>query len=752
MPDFCKFLKNLGINFYCGVPDSLLKDFCAYLLDNLSATEHIIAANEGGAIGLATGYYLATQKLPVVYMQNSGLGNATNPLVSLVDPKIYSIPMLLFIGWRGEPNKKDEPQHLKQGEITLDLLKDMGIAYDILPNSFDSACKIVEDAYKKAKQEQRARAMIVKEGTFLSYVQKSSIKNEYELSREDAIEIIAATIEDTAAIISTTGKCSRELFEYREKNGGDHKKDFLTVGSMGHASQIALGIAQEKRDRQIYCLDGDGAAIMHLGAMAIIGNNAVGNFKHIILNNGAHESVGGQPTVGFSIDFCAIAKNCGYKQAISAKTEQELRVALDFLKNNNGPTLLEVRVKCGARADLGRPTITPQQNKEEFIKYLQEGIPQQQEEFFGIGKLAEILRKNGAKKIFFVHGKESYSMSGAQYLIEPILKDFEATHFFEFDLNPKIEDVKRGVAEFLREKHDIVIGLGGGSAIDMAKAIRVLAAQDQRVAAEEFVTGVKKINNRGVPLVVIPTTAGTGSEATHFAVVYIEKNKNSLNSPFVLPDYFILDPVLIRQLPAKIMASSGMDALCQAIESFWCINSTKESKEYSKKAIELAIDNLEGAYAGDMNARGKMLFAANLAGKAINITQTTACHAISYPITSYFGVAHGHAVALTLSEMLKYNFEISENDVLDSRGAGYVKEMLKELLIILRVNDVESGVYFLKDLMQKLNLPTRLSELNIKSAEDIELIIKNGFNPDRVKNNPRALTEDNLRKILQVIY
>ena len=368
---FYKALKSYGTDFFTGVPDSLLKSFCAYIKDN-AGKNNIITANEGNAVGLAAGYYLATEKIPLVYMQNSGIGNAVNPIVSLLDKLVYEIPMLFLIGWRGEPDKKDEPQHKKQGLITLSLLETLGIKYDIVDeNTTNEEIRIIlEKAYKYMKENKVPYAVVVRKGTFQEYTLKSDEINNYAMSREKAIEIILSEIEEKSLIVSTTGMASRELFELRENRKDGHDKDFLTVGSMGHASSIALGIALNNKKSKVYCLDGDGAAIMHMGAMAIIGSMQLENYTHIVINNGAHDSVGGQQTVGMNIKLTSIAEGCGYKNIYVCSTEEELRTILKEISKNNKLSFVEVRVKKGSRKDLGRPTSTPIENKESFMNYI----------------------------------------------------------------------------------------------------------------------------------------------------------------------------------------------------------------------------------------------------------------------------------------------------------------------------------------------------------------------------------------------
>lgn len=370
--EFYKGLKSNGIDFFVGIPDSLLKDFCAYIKDNVDSKNNIVAANEGNALAIASGHYLATGNPALVYMQNSGQGNIINPLASLNDPLVYSIPALLVIGWRGEPNKKDEPQHKKQGLVTLKLLDALDIEYSILTEKDDTNIwqKKISEAVEYMKREKKPYALVVTKSTFSTYKLKEQSKVNFEMSREDAIKEIVTSLDDEDTIVSTTGMASRELFEEREARNMGHEKDFLTVGSMGHASQIALGISLSKPNRNVYCLDGDGALLMHLGGLAIIGSQKVENFRHIVINNGAHDSVGGQSTVGFDIDIPSIAKSCGYNETFTVSTLEDLKGSLKSMVKAKGPVLLEVKVRKGARKDLGRPTTSPIENKEAFMKFL----------------------------------------------------------------------------------------------------------------------------------------------------------------------------------------------------------------------------------------------------------------------------------------------------------------------------------------------------------------------------------------------
>jgi phosphonopyruvate decarboxylase len=365
---FVESLRQHNIRFFAGVPDSLLKNFCAYLTATLPPKEHIIAANEGGAVGMSIGYHLATGNIGCVYMQNSGEGNIINPLLSLADEKIYDIPMLLIIGWRGEPGVKDEPQHITQGELTLSLLDTMHVPYAIIDESWEQQ---LDNAIRYIHEHNGRYALVVRKGTFSEInIEPEYPKLHLPLSREEAITSIIKHTNTDDKIVATTGMISRELFELREHQHAGHANDFLTVGGMGHANQIALTIALQHPEQRIWCLDGDGAVLMHMGGMAIIANSEAYNLIHIVLNNGAHDSVGGQPTVGLSIDIAQVASAMGYKHTYTAKDKVELTKILSNIHSLNGPILINVLVCKGNRSDLGRPTTTPIQNKQAFMEQI----------------------------------------------------------------------------------------------------------------------------------------------------------------------------------------------------------------------------------------------------------------------------------------------------------------------------------------------------------------------------------------------
>lgn len=363
--EFYEALSARGVGFYTGVPDSLLANFCAYVDEHGGRDKHLITANEGNAVALAMGYYMATGKIAAVYMQNSGLGNAVNPLVSLADPDVYKVPMLLVVGWRGEPGFKDEPQHVKQGRITLDQLNVLEIPYWVIDSNSDVE-EVLNSAFASMAERNATVALIVRKDTFSKY--KSQKKSETStMAREDALEQLLAICAHDDLIISTTGKTSREVFELRVKSGVA-QRDFLTVGGMGHTASLALGLAIGQTKKRVVCLDGDGSLLMHMGAMPVIANFNPVKFVHVLLNNGSHESVGGQATSAPLVDFKKLAEAVGYSDYAMASDLPSIQAAWDKLSTVQGPVLFEVKIRNGSRDDLGRPTSTPEQNKLAFME------------------------------------------------------------------------------------------------------------------------------------------------------------------------------------------------------------------------------------------------------------------------------------------------------------------------------------------------------------------------------------------------
>lgn len=368
-----KLVEIIDSDFYTGVPDSQLKPLCNYLMANYSidSKHHIIAANEGNSTALAAGYHLATGKIPVVYMQNSGEGNIINPVASLLNDRIYAIPIVFIVGWRGEPGTQDEPQHIYQGEMTVKLLEDMDIdTFIIGKDTTDEEVTAAMEGFRGVLESGRQVAFVIRKGA-LTDAPNVVYRNDNHMIREEIIRHIVK-VSGENPIISTTGKASRELFEIREANGQSHKYDFLTVGSMGHASSIALGVAINKSEQQIWCIDGDGAVLMHMGSLAVIGANKPQNLVHVVINNGAHETVGGMPTVAGNIDLVSIAKACGYPNAVCVDNYEELDQELETAKTRGELSMIEVKCSIGARGDLGRPTTAAMENKRSFFAYLQD--------------------------------------------------------------------------------------------------------------------------------------------------------------------------------------------------------------------------------------------------------------------------------------------------------------------------------------------------------------------------------------------
>ncbi|CDE89372.1 putative uncharacterized protein [Clostridium sp. CAG:729] len=708
-------LKENNINCFCGVPDSLLKDFCAYITDNTDTKNHTITANEGNAIALASGHYLATGNPAVVYMQNSGIGNCVNPLLSLTDEEVYKIPLLMFIGWRGEPDKKDEPQHIKQGKVTDKLLEAMGIKYEILPVDFEEAKTIIQKTINYIKEEQVPFAFIVKKGTFEKYSLINKVNSGFSLKREDAIETVIENLNQNDVVIATTGHISREVYETRNRLNQPHKQDFLTVGSMGHASSIALSIALEKQDRNIYCFDGDGAFLMHQGALTVNASKNLNNFKHIVFNNEAHDSVGSQPTANSNANLSQIALNSGYKKVYSVSTKDELEKILPEFLDDNGTTFLEIKVKCGARDDLGRPKEKPQENKKIFMENLN------QVDFIyrgAIENLYKILKLEKAKKVLVFTGKNSYN--SLKPIIEKQLEKVEYNYYNDFSTNPKEEEIKIAIDK-IQKDFDLIISVGGGSVIDFAKSYKWYTKSNKKHIA-------------------IPTTCGTGSEATQFAVLYVNGVKTSLDNLSILPNYSIVDSQFVENNPHEIKVSCGLDAFCQAIESYWAVKSTPISREFAKKAMILCRDYLVD-YINNPNIENseKIMKASNFAGKAINISRTTAAHALSYVLTSKYNVTHGIAVARTIKQLLLMNLNISDENIADKRGVDFVKENLSDLLSIFSGNLVE----FLNKLFIELNIEKYFKEL---TSDEIEYLVSK-INIDRLKNNPIKLSSVDIKNL-----
>lgn len=368
---FADKIKELGISVVTGIPDSVLKPFCDYMNRNgKDIFSHYVPANEGAAVGIAIGSYLATGKPACIYAQNSGIGNMVNPITSLANEEVYGIPMLLMIGWRGEPGKKDEPQHQFMGEITPEILEVLNVQFRIISkkSSLSQLDAAFEDAKNTLHKGGQFAFIIAKD--FFEPMKEEAYKNDYLLEREAAIREIVSNIREDDLIVSTTGKISRELYDQCNLMRGHHKQSFLTVGGMGHTSMIAFGIAKEVPQKRVYCLDGDGAIMMHMGCLAFLGKQKPQNFVHICLNNEAHESVGGMPTGGVGLEYAKAAVTCGYPVSYTVDTLEGLKDALTEIQCQKALTFLEIKVSIGSRNDLSRPTETARENKNNFMIYL----------------------------------------------------------------------------------------------------------------------------------------------------------------------------------------------------------------------------------------------------------------------------------------------------------------------------------------------------------------------------------------------
>ena len=370
----CELLKHVeerGIDTIAGVPDSTLKQFCDGIQNYKGALAHYVTANEGAAVGVAIGSFLASGKPACVYMQNSGIGNAVNPLASLANGDVYGVPILFIVGWRGEPGVKDEPQHVFQGKITCELFDTLDVPYHVVDkDTTDEEMRQILDEAFAALGENRQYAIIVKKGTF-EKEEPFVWKNGNQMVREAVLGRILEILPEDAVIVSTTGKISRELYEQSNQINGNHDHIFMTVGGMGHASMIAFGIAQKRPDKKVLCIDGDGAVLMHMGALPFIASQAPANFYHIVINNQAHESVGAMPTGCQQADFARIAGAAGYVRSEKLVSMEALDQIAEAIKKEKGPILFEIPVSLDARADLGRPKESARENKEEFMKFLE---------------------------------------------------------------------------------------------------------------------------------------------------------------------------------------------------------------------------------------------------------------------------------------------------------------------------------------------------------------------------------------------
>lgn len=363
-------LKKMGIDFYTGVPDSLLNNFCLYMVQNIPDGQHVMAANEGNAVAIAAGHYMATGKIPIVYMQNSGIGNATNPLLSLTHDCVYGIPMILVIGWRGDPAINDHAQHKKQGELTPVLMKDMDIPYEILDDE-NTVIQKFEWAVSKTKEISSPVALIAKKAILTEKVKKQEYPESGLMNREEAVSAVVDVLGEDAIYLGTTGRATREVHEQLKIHGVSEGHEFQNVGSMGHVSSVGLGIALAKPEQKVVVFDGDAATVMHMGALATNCRYKAGNMIHIVLNNGVNESVGGQPSAGYLVDLTKIAAACGYKTSVHAVTrKEELQTLVREHKNDGMPLFIDVHVRQGIRSDMPKLIIDHKAQKKALMANL----------------------------------------------------------------------------------------------------------------------------------------------------------------------------------------------------------------------------------------------------------------------------------------------------------------------------------------------------------------------------------------------
>ncbi|MBK9332882.1 MAG: phosphonoacetaldehyde reductase [Ignavibacteria bacterium] len=363
-----------------------------------------------------------------------------------------------------------------------------------------------------------------------------------------------------------------------------------------------------------------------------------------------------------------------------------------------------------------------------------------------LSNITDLIDQQIIKRIFLVTGKNSYAASGAERKLGALRRNFEIVHYNDIGEIPEINKIKTGVEIFKDSDCDLVIAAGGGSVIDTAKSINIISAHD--FDAEDIVTGRKKISTKGKELIAVPTTAGSGSESTHFAVVYSGIDKYSLADEFILPEIAVIDPELTYSLDSRITAVTGIDAFAQAAESYWSVNSNSESREYSKEALKLILKNLKNCVCEpDENARFNMCMASNLAGRAINITKTTAPHALSYAMTSHFGIPHGQAVCITLPEFLEFNYFLTDENISAGINKEEHRDLMNELSLILGYKNISDAKMFMKGFIDSLGLKIKLSDLGISNAEDVKIITEN-VNTERLSNNPRKLSKEELERIL----
>jgi phosphonopyruvate decarboxylase len=698
---FLALLQDRDIDFFVGVPDSLLQPLLKEINSAIPDTKHYVAVNEGQAVSLAQGHFLQSGKLSLVYMQNSGLGNALNPLLSMASSMVYSIPMILMIGWRGEPNIHDEPQHLHQGLVTEELLQISNIPYLIIDNeaSFDA----IDYLLLKAVTKQRPVALLVKKNVICSK-KKLVPQRKYRLRRKDIMRTI--TQRTTAPIVATTGHTSRELFELRNEAGVSHVNDFLSVGGMGHLISIALGFSIEHTG-EVFCFDGDGAFLMHMGSPALLCKKRRGIIKHIVFDNEAHLSVGGMPTASKNIDIMKIAGNLGYNYCKTITTKDELIILDEFLSHHEDAFLL-IKISDEPENKLIRPDKSPHIAKHEFINSCKG------DSRLLIGDIENnislVLKETNSKSVLIIGNNMKDSL-----VTSLECTDVEVTVYSGYEANPKLADINKIMQIKDHSNFDLIIAIGGGSALDSAKIIR------------EYFCKTSK-------LVTIPTTCGTGAEITPFAVCYENGIKQSIQTKCA--DYVILDGSIVAKTPLTVLNAPILDAVVQAIESIWAKSATSESQRYAYQALNIFFTNLLAEIEKECNY-SELLYGSYLCGRAIAISKTTACHAMSYGLTSHYGIRHGEAVAILLPYFIKHHFNAGDNRL---------KKLINNIFCIAEVNSLDEFLKFYNQLVKSVGLSAKINgECDLKSLMRL-------INLERLANNPVKITETLMQDIYRQIF
>lgn len=725
--------------------------------------ELIFPPNEAHAMGFAVGSFLATGKSAVIFMQNSGLNNIANAQTSL--NALYKIPVLLVVSWRGEPGRKDAPEHDIMGKITKDFLKLLEIPALILSENWE---KQISKMINLAKEKRCPTAAIIRDGFFEKEKYPiDDLTKKYPLSRLEAMKIIKDTLKEKSIFISTNGFTSRDSFAALPT------PDFYMMGSMGHAFSIGAGFSSQLGQNsklKTVIFDGDGGSLMHLGSLAMVSLDKISksNLLYILLDNEAYESTGSQPTLSSGVNFAGIAEGLKFPQRFSATNKSQLIAILKKIKPNLA-AFVHIKINRKTyKAPRVSDRYTCEQITERFMKHLHTksqrrsankyfrrmksgsemlgSIKEYEYEMptrviFGRGSLREIseeIKISSKGKIVIVAGEHFKNGRDFSNLRSNLIRKGCNVVINRVRITKSNFSAINQLADFCRKENPSAItAIGGGTIIDTAKCAAVLTKNEGRV--EDYVREkTRVINNKGVFLVAIPTTAGTGSEVTPWATVWDEekKDKYSLTSLSMFPDLAIVDPSHTDSLPPKETAESGVDALAQGIEAYWSVRHNLTSDKFALDAIRMIMENLMKAVKSpDIRTRNNMAKASLLSGLAFSNTQTTICHSVSYPMTANYGINHGQAVAITLPLFIVYSFPVLE------------KERRRKLLQVLSSKNGKEAAGKIEKLMRKIGLKTKLSELGIKE-KDIDLIVEKGFHPDRAENAPRIPTPEELRSML----